>query len=135
MIILNKIFHFCAAHKYHNPALSEEENLRAFGDDLRLHGHNYTLTISVTGAVDPATGFLVDLQELAKVVQHRVIDKLDHSCIHEDLAWFRDRQPSTENLVQWIWQELAPRMPGCRLLKLRLEETPTIFTEFDGKLE
>ncbi len=134
MIVLNKIFRFCAAHKYYSPALSEQENLRAFGDDLRLHGHNYTLVVSVSGPVNPDTGFLVDLQALVQVVQEHIINKLDHSCIHEDLDWFRDRQPSTENLVQWIWQELEPRMPACKLVKLRLEETPTIYTEFDGSL-
>ena len=64
MIVLHKVFRFCAAHRYHNPAFSEEENLAAFGEDVRIHGHNYTLTVSVTGEVDPATGFLVDLGHL-----------------------------------------------------------------------
>ncbi len=132
MIVLNKVFRFCAAHQYHNPEFSEEENLAAFGEDVRVHGHNYTLTVSVTGEVDPATGFLVDLGHLKELVNERVIKRLDHSMIDQDVDWFASRQPSTENLVVWIWNQIAPDLRSGSLHRIRLEETPTIFTDYYG---
>lgn len=132
MIILHKIFTFCAAHQYHNPEFSEAENLAAFGEDVRVHGHNYTLTVSVTGDVDPATGFLVDLGHLKDLVKAKVISRLDHSMIDKDIDWFADRQPSTENLVVWIWDQIAADLEGCILHRIRLQETPTIFTDYMG---
>lgn len=132
MLILNKTFTFCAAHRYWNPDLGEEGNRAVFGKDVRLHGHNYELTVGVTGAVNPATGFLADLDPLQALVNERVVEVLDHSRIDTDIPWFAGRQPSTENLLLWIWQEIAPRLTGCRLVRLRLQETPTIFTEYYG---
>ena len=132
MIVLNKEFHFSAAHRYGNPELSEAENLAAFGKDLRLHGHNYTLTVSVTGQVDPCTGFLMDLGYLKQLVEETVISKLDHARIDRDIPWFQDRQPSTENLVVWIWDRLSTGLEPGVLHRIRLQETPTIYTDYDG---
>jgi 6-pyruvoyltetrahydropterin/6-carboxytetrahydropterin synthase len=132
MTVLHKIFRFCAAHRYYNPELSPDENEAAFGEDLRLHGHNYTLTVSVTGEIDPRTGFLVDLGRLKAVVQERVIAVLDHRHIDAEVEWFRHRQPSTENLVRFIWEQIAAGDPGCRLLRIRLQETDTIYTDHYG---
>jgi len=132
MIILNKVFHFCAAHRYGSPALSEAENQAAFGEDLKLHGHNYELTISVTGEPDPETGFLVDLGHLKEVVKQNVIQKVDHAQIEKDIAWFEGKQPSTENMVVWIWEEIAKDLKSGTLHRIRLQETPTIYTDYYG---
>ncbi len=132
MIVLNKVFHFCAAHQYGNPALSDEENLTAFGKDLQVHGHNYELTVSVTGAVDPKTGFLVDLGHLKEVVNEHVIHQLDHSQIEIDIPWFVGKQPSTENIVVWIWDQIAANLNSGSLHQIRLQETPTIYTDYFG---
>jgi len=132
MIILHKVFKFCAAHRYWNPELSDEENHNTFGPDVRVHGHNYTLTVSVTGNVDPATGFLVDLGHLKQIVNEHVVDILDHSMIDSDIAWFENRQPSTENLVVWIWDEISTRLKSGTLHRIRLQETPTIYTDYTG---
>lgn len=132
MIVLNKTFHFCAAHRYGNPALSVAENEAAFGEDLNIHGHNYELTVSVTGEVNPATGYLVDLGHLKAVVKKNVLQKVDHSQIEQDIPWFKDRQPSTENLVVWIWEEIEKDLKSGTLYRVRLKETPTIYTDYYG---
>ena len=132
MIVINKVFHFCAAHQYGNPALSNKENLAAFGKDLRVHGHNYELTVSVTGDVNPATGFLMDLGHLKKVVNEYVIKPLDHSQIEIDIAWFKGKQPSTEHMVVWIWDQVASNLNDGSLHQIRLQETPTIYTDYFG---
>ena len=132
MIVLNKVFHFCAAHQYFNPSFSAAENEAAFGEDLRLHGHNYILTISVTGAVDPGTGFLMDLGHLKEVVKEHVISHVDHSQIELDIPWFSGKQPSTENMVVWIWEQIDAHLNSGSLHRVRLQETPTIYTDYYG---
>ncbi len=130
MIILHKVFHFCAAHRYWNPELSAEENQACFGKDVHVHGHNYKLVISVTGEVDERTGFVADLGRLKRMVREHVLDELDHKRIETEVDWFRTRQPSTENLVRWIWERLEGAELGCRLVRVRLHETESIYTDF-----
>ncbi|MFC1483757.1 6-pyruvoyl tetrahydropterin synthase family protein [Candidatus Neomarinimicrobiota bacterium] len=133
MIILTKRFKFCAAHRYRNPQWSEEKNAAVFGDDSKIHGHNYDLEVSLTGQVDPETGFIADLGKVKNLVHERVIRVLDHAMIDEDVPWFKNRQPSTENLVTFIWEQLVSHIPaGVQLVRVRLYETPTIYAEYNG---
>ena len=130
---ITKVFSFCAAHRYWNPKWDENENYRIFGDDIRLHGHNYELEVTVTGPLNPETGFVVNLMELNTLVNGRIVDKLDHSQIEKDIAWFKGKQPSTENLTIYICREISSGLPDdVKLYRIRLQETPTIFTEYYG---
>ncbi|MEE9162563.1 MAG: 6-carboxytetrahydropterin synthase, partial [Candidatus Neomarinimicrobiota bacterium] len=106
MILLTKKFHFNAAHRYHNPGWSEPKNKAVFGPDHNVHGHNYELEVSLAGPVDPETGYLADLGDVRDIVNERVIDVLDHSQIEEDIPWFASRQPTSEHLVMYIWEQL-----------------------------
>ncbi|MEX2596554.1 MAG: 6-carboxytetrahydropterin synthase, partial [Salibacteraceae bacterium] len=58
--------HFNAAHRLHNPQLSEEENQAVFGkcNNPNWHGHNYNLIAHVKGEVNPETGYVIDLKTL-----------------------------------------------------------------------
>jgi 6-pyruvoyltetrahydropterin/6-carboxytetrahydropterin synthase len=133
MITLTKRFNFCAAHRYRNEQWSDEKNEAVFGDDNKIHGHNYDLEVTLTGPVDPETGFIADLGEVKNLVQERVIRVLDHALIDEDVPWFKNRQPSSENLVTFIWEQLVAHVPeGVQLVRIRLYETPTIYAEYTG---
>lgn len=129
---ITKVFHFCAAHQYGNAEWSDEKNKEVFGPDAKVHGHNYKLEVTVTGEIDPDTGFLIDLGELSKIVNDNVLSKLDHSQFEKDLPYFKDKQPSSENLVIFIWQEISKRLTGAKLHRIRIVETPTIFTDYYG---
>ncbi len=129
---LTKVFHFNAAHQYGHDDWSAEKNWEVFGLDSRVHGHNYTLEVMVTATVNPETGFILDLEELKDIVQKNVIDILDHSQLDKDVEWFEDKQPSTENLVKFIWDQIKPRLTHVTLHRIRLHETPTIFTDYYG---
>ncbi len=65
-IALGRCYHFAASHRLHSAKLSEEENNRVFGkcSNPYGHGHNYTLEVRFSGAVDPATGMIANLAEL-----------------------------------------------------------------------
>jgi 6-pyruvoyltetrahydropterin/6-carboxytetrahydropterin synthase len=131
-IYLTKIFTFAAAHQYGNAKWSDEKNFEVFGKDVRVHGHNYTLHVTVTGDVDPDTGFLVDLGHLKAIVKKHIVSVLDHSQFEKDLPWFKDKQPSTENLVVFIWDTITAHLEGCSLHHIRIVETPTIYTDYYG---
>ena len=130
--IITKKYHFCASHKYGNANWSEEKNLEVFGKDYNTHGHNYILEVSVTGPIDQGSGWLVDLQKLSKLVNSRVVNVLDHSQIEVDIEWFKGKQPSSENILIWAWNEIAPRMEQGTLHRLRLVETHSIHTDYYG---
>jgi len=130
--IITKKYHFCASHKYGNANWSEEKNLEVFGKDYNNHGHNYVLEVSVTGPIDPGSGWLVDLKKLGHIVKAHVVNVLDHSQIEEDIDWFKGKQPSSENILVWAWEEIAPRLDEGTLHRLRLVETHTIHTDYYG---
>lgn len=126
--------HFSAAHRLHNDAFSDEENRRIFGlcNNPNWHGHNYELEVTVEGTPDPQTGYVVDLA-VVKQAAEAVTGDLDHRNLNLDVPWLRGVIPSTENLVVAIWNRLAPSIPGGRLVRLVLWETPRNAAEYWGE--
>jgi 6-pyruvoyltetrahydropterin/6-carboxytetrahydropterin synthase len=133
-VLTSKRFEFSAAHRYWNAAWSEERNVEVFGKCTNPygHGHNYVLEATVAGEVDAATGMVINVTDLKRIVGE-VLKGFDHKHLNEDTPYFRDRQPTTENLVQVLWELIAPELPdGVRLHRLRLYETSEIFADFYG---
>ena len=124
-------FTFAAGHRYEVGSWSPEENQRRFGRLTVPHGHNYTLDVTVRGAIDPRTGMVIDLGELKRVVQETVIERFDHADLNAD-ALFRDRVPTTENIALAVWELLAPKLGPERLARVRVWEDPTLFVDYDG---
>ncbi|MFQ6674230.1 MAG: 6-pyruvoyl tetrahydropterin synthase family protein [Fidelibacterota bacterium] len=129
---ITKVFKFSAAHQYGNPRWSEEKNREVFDKDVQIHGHDYTLEVTVGGKINPDTGFVVDLRELKRIVNEKVVVPMDHSVIEKDLPWFRGKQPSTENMVIWIWEQIEPELGNVALQRVRLRETSTIYSDYFG---
>src|SRR5215813_10686570 len=113
---------FNAAHRVHNPALSEAENQAIFGkcNNPNWHGHNYTLEVSVRGSIDARTGYVIDLSALDALVERELVSHLDHKNLNLDVPFMAGTNPTTENLVVACWNVLAPRVHPGRLLRLRL---------------
>ena len=124
-------FTFAAGHRYEVGSWSPEENQRRFGRLTVPHGHNYTLDVTVRGAIDPRTGMVIDLGELKRVVQETVIERFDHADLNAD-ALFRERVPTTENIALAVWDLLAPKLGPDRLARVRVWEDPTLFVDYDG---
>jgi 6-pyruvoyltetrahydropterin/6-carboxytetrahydropterin synthase len=135
MVYLTRKAEFSAAHLYHNPELSAEENRRVFGkcNNPNGHGHNYTLEVTVKGAVDPKSGFVVDLKQLKEVMSREVLEALDHRFLNKEVPEFLSKIPTTENIAIVIWQRLAPKLNGARLHRVRVYETPDLFVDFYGE--
>ena len=134
MPLITKEYKFCAAHRYWNNAWSKEKNFDVFGDDIKNHGHNYVLRITIQGSIDPSSGFLINLQWLNRIIKEEILSILDHAQIDQDIDWFQGKSPSTENLVVFIWEKLEPHFSdkNSSLYKVFLRETPTIYTEYYG---
>lgn len=124
--------HFNAAHRLNNPVLSAEENERLYGKCNRpnYHGHNYELTVKVTGAVDKHTGYVMDTKLLSDIIKQHVLDKLDHNNLNLDVPELKDINPTTENLAIAIYNMIRPHIDGSLELKIILHETERNFVEY-----
>ena len=134
LVTVTRRLRFNAAHRVHNPALSDEENARLFGkcNNPNWHGHNYVLEVSITGPVDPTTGYVMDLGHLKQIVQREVIDKVDHRNMNIDVDFMQGIIPTSENIVVACWDALEREVAPARLARLRLWETENNFAEYDG---
>ena len=63
MIYLTKQYKFCAAHRYWNDDWSDQKNIEVFDEDIKIHGHNYALSITVKGQIDTDSGFIIDIKK------------------------------------------------------------------------
>src|SRR5678815_1751877 len=97
---------FAAAHRYRRPDWSDEQNARAFGLCAResFHGHSYVCDVTVTGTLDPATGMIVDLGVLDRVLTSEVRERFDHRNINLDIPEFADGKliPTGEELARFV---------------------------------
>ena len=133
MIYLTKQYKFCAAHRYWNNNWAEQKNKEVFDEDVKIHGHNYILSITVKGDINEDSGFIIDIKKLNQIINKEVINIFDHSQIEKDISWFKNKQPSTENMVVFIWNQIVNQIPSNALLHcVKLRETPTIFSKYYG---
>jgi 6-pyruvoyltetrahydropterin/6-carboxytetrahydropterin synthase len=138
MVYLTRVERFNAAHKLWVAEWSEEKNIEVFGkcSNKNWHGHNYTLFVTVKGKPHPLTGFIMDAKKLGKMIKDVVTEKLDHSNLNLDVDFIPNHlQPTTENLVILIWQQLEAHIltEGAQLHCVKLVETETIFAEYYGE--
>jgi 6-pyruvoyltetrahydropterin/6-carboxytetrahydropterin synthase len=133
-VTVTRRLHFNAAHRVHNPTLSDEENRSLFGkcNNPNWHGHNYTLEVSVRGPIEERTGYVIDLSRLKAIVQREVIDLVDHRNLNLDVEFMRGINPTAENIVVACWRVLESRVAPGRLARLRLWETENNYVEYDG---
>ena len=116
---------FCAGHRLHNSAFSDEKNREIFGEcsSPNGHGHNYTLEVSVSGEVDPQTGMVINLKELKKVIESEIISRVDHKNLNLDVEFMRGVIPTAEGLAAKIWEILDTKIAGKKLSKVVLWES------------
>lgn len=126
--------HFNAAHQLNNPGWSAEKNEEVFGkcNNPEFHGHNYELIVSVTGEIDPETGYVVDMKWLADLIKDKIEDRFDHKNLNTQTEEFRELNPTAENIAVVIHRILRKEIDAAFDLKVTLYETPRNFVEFSG---
>ncbi|MBW7871749.1 MAG: 6-carboxytetrahydropterin synthase, partial [Flavobacteriia bacterium] len=125
-ISINRKAHFNAAHRLHKEGYSDEENLKVFGkcSNPLYHGHNYELIVTVTGEIDPETGFVMNLDILKKIIKDEVEDYLDHKNLNLEVEEFKKLNPTAENISVVIWNRIRAKLNSKYELKVTLFETP-----------
>ena len=136
MIHITRRERFNAAHRLFRKDYTDEKNLEVFGkcSNPNWHGHNYELFVTVSGDINPETGFLVNLKDLSRIVNEKIISKIDHKNINLEVDFMKDKLASTENLAKAIFEELedAVLQLGANLHSIKLYETENNFVEFFG---
>ncbi|WP_425237924.1 6-pyruvoyl trahydropterin synthase family protein [Ulvibacterium sp.] len=126
--------HFNAAHRLYRQDWTDEKNNMVFGkcNNPEYHGHNYELVVSVTGEIDPETGFVVDMKVLKELIRKKVEDALDHKNLNTQVPEFKDLNPTAENIAVVIWNKLRPHIDERKALEVVLYETPRNFVTYSG---
>lgn len=124
--------HFNAAHRLYNSAWSDQKNLEVFGKCSypNYHGHNYEVIVTVTGEPDVATGYVFDMKVLSDLVKENVLNKFDHKNLNLDTEYFKNLNPTAENIVVVIWNILREKIDRSLDLKITLYETERNFVEY-----
>ncbi|WP_117880744.1 6-pyruvoyl trahydropterin synthase family protein [Aureibaculum luteum] len=136
-VTVNRKAHFNAAHRLFKPDWSDEKNLEVFGlcSNPNYHGHNYDLTVAVTGKIDPDTGFVMDMKVLKNLIKTEIEDTFDHKNLNKEVAEFNDidgLNPTAENIVVVIWNKLRAHINKNHELSVTLYETPRNFVNYSG---
>ncbi|MDK2849000.1 MAG: 6-pyruvoyltetrahydropterin/6-carboxytetrahydropterin synthase [Desulfuromonadales bacterium] len=87
--------HFAAAHNLMNYQ----------GDCENLHGHNWKVEVTVATRQLDKAGLGVDFKILKKET-NRILDLLDHKYLN-DLPFFENISPSSENIARFVFEELG----------------------------
>ena len=127
---------FCSAHKLWNENWTDEKNASVFGgcSNPNWHGHNYQLFVKVKGEIDAKTGFVINLKTLSKILNERVIDKLDHKNLNLDVDFLNEKITTTEVLAISIWEEIEEdiKIAGGKLYSVVVQETENNSVEYFG---
>lgn len=129
IVSLTRKARFCAGHRYWRSDWTPEKNREIFGAcaSENGHGHNYALEVTVTGSVDPATGMVMNLGDLDRLIQESVIARIDHRNLNLDIPELSGRIPTTEVLADFIWGALVDRLPAGRLTEVRVYEADDLW--------
>ncbi|MDA0317211.1 MAG: 6-carboxytetrahydropterin synthase [Bacteroidetes bacterium] len=134
-VTVSRKAHFNAAHRLYRSDWSFEKNDAIFGkcNNPNFHGHNYELIASVTGEIDPETGYVIDVKILKDFIKSEVEDAFDHKNLNLDVPEFKDLNPTAENIVVVIYNKLKAVLDEHLELEVTLFETPRNFVSYSGK--
>ena len=141
IIRLTKTFTFEMAHALFNYD----------GKCKNIHGHSYTLEVTVIGQPledggHASDGLVIDFGDLKKIVNTEVVDLFDHSLVMKkdytenllrlldenfERMLYVDYQPTCENLIEDFARKISRSLPKeISLHHLVLHETATAFCEW-----
>jgi 6-pyruvoyltetrahydropterin/6-carboxytetrahydropterin synthase len=127
---------FAAAHRYRIADWNDDRNAAVFGACARpnYHGHSYVCDVTVTGQIDPVTGFILDLGLLDEVLQREVHARFDHANINLDVPEFADGglMPTGEELARFICQRAQTALGvGARVTRVTVAEDATLSATYE----
>ncbi len=117
------ISHFSGAHR-----------LRYLhGKCEELHGHNWKIEVSVTSSKLNPEGIVIDFAVLKQKLE-RILKTLDHTYLN-DLPYFSGKEPSSENIAKYIYDQLKKELRGYSVTLRRVTawESETASTTYYGR--
>lgn len=134
-VTVSRRAHFNAAHRLYRADWSDERNEQVFGkcNNPNFHGHNYELIVGVTGAIDPETGYVMDIKDLRDIIEQEVEIPFDHKNLNLDVPDFAKLNPTAENIAVVIWNRIRKRIPEDKDIEVVLYETPRNFVTYKGE--
>ena len=129
--------HFNAAHRLYRADWSFDKNQEVFGlcNNPNYHGHNYELIVSVTGEIDPITGYVMDMKVLKDLIKSEVENAFDHKNLNLEVPEFKEMNPTAENIAVVIYHKLRPHIEADKDIEVVLYETPRNFVTYSGEIE
>jgi len=100
MYVITVLSHFAAAHCLRH----------LHGKCEALHGHNWKVEVSLTSGRLGRGGMVLDFGILKKKVEE-VLKNFDHTYLNE-LPHFSKREPSSENIAKYIYDEVERSLKG-----------------------
>lgn len=131
MLYLSRSAEFSATHTYNNPLWGREENRKVFGkcNNPNGHGHDYKLEVMVRGTLNLSSGIVVNTTDIKKIVNNFLAEELDGKFLDREHPYFIQNIPTTENIINYIWESLKQQFEGCELYRLRLYENHYLSAE------
>lgn len=135
MVYVTRKAQFCASHRLHNPAWSEERNREVFGkcNNPNGHGHNYDIEVTVGGEPPAETGMVIDLKKLADIIEAEIVERVDHKHMNMDVDFMRGINPTAENMAKEFWKILDRAIPEGKLVSVKLYESSNNIVEYRGE--
>ena len=135
-VTVSRKAHFNAAHRLYRKDWTDKKNDSVFGkcSNPNFHGHNYELIVSVTGPIDPDTGYVMDMKVLKDYIKSEVEDAFDHKNLNLEVPEFFDTIPTAENIVVVIYNKLKKILSVDQSMEVVLYETPRNFVTYSEKL-
>ena len=135
-VTVSRKAHFNAAHRLYRKDWSDEQNEIIFGkcSNPNFHGHNYELIVSVTGPIDPNTGYVMDMKVLKDYIKSEVEDAFDHKNLNIEVPEFADTIPTAENIIVVIYNKLKKILTSEQSMEVVLYETPRNFVTYSENL-
>jgi 6-pyruvoyltetrahydropterin/6-carboxytetrahydropterin synthase len=133
-VTISRKAHFNAAHRLFVKSWDDAKNESIFGkcSNPHYHGHNYELIVSVTGEIDPETGYVMDMKVLKDLIKSEVEDAFDHKNLNLQVPDFFDLNPTAENISVIIYNKLIKHLDKNNTMEVVLYETPRNFVKYSG---
>ena len=93
----------------------------------RLHGHSFKVKLTLGGPIDKSLGWVEDFSVIKRVFDP-IFNQLDHHYLNEIEGL---ENPTSENLVKWIWRRLKPNLE--LLTSIEVKETCTTGCIYRGE--
>ena len=126
----NRVYHFSAAHRLHNPLISDKDNKNTYDkcNNYHGHGHDYKLEVSVMGVPDPRKGMIMPLERFDITVKS-ILNRLNFRHLDLEIKYFQNNISTGEIIIQLLWEELDKIFPKDMLFGLKLWETNNNYFE------